>query len=235
MRPFRSFRSFCGASNIARIRVVVAERFAVPVGDHGSGHLRFLHRSRAILSEAAARTRRRRARPQNALLVKIDRRLVEALDDLLARAFAEDGEDITTLAVFGPKARVAGDMVCREAAVVAGAAFLPRVFAFLHPRASVEVLVGDGDAGRPGNRPRPGRRARPSTVLAAERTALNLVQRLTGHRDGDAGLRRRSRRDEPRASSTRARRRPACAPSRSTRCAAAAARTTGWGSPTPSS
>ena len=76
--------------------------------------------------------------------MKTDRRLVEALDDLLARSFAEDGEDITTLAVFGPRARVAGDMVCREAAVVAGTAFLPRVFAFLHPPASVELLVEDG-------------------------------------------------------------------------------------------
>ena len=64
--------------------------------------------------------------------MKIDRRLVEALDDLLVRAFAEDGEDVTTLAVFGPKSRVEADMVCRDAAVVAGVAFLPRVFAFLH-------------------------------------------------------------------------------------------------------
>ena len=52
--------------------------------------------------------------------MKTDRRLVEALNDLLARAFAEDGEDVTTLAVFGPKSRVTAEMVCREAAVVAG-------------------------------------------------------------------------------------------------------------------
>ena len=71
--------------------------------------------------------------------MKIDRRIVEALDDLLVRAFAEDGEDVTTLAVFGPKARVEADMVCRDAAVVAGVAFLPRVFAFLHPPARVEL------------------------------------------------------------------------------------------------
>ena len=111
--------------------------------------------------------------------MKTDRRLVEALDDLLARSFAEDGEDITTLAVFGPRARVAGDMVCREAAVVAGAAFLPRVFAFLHPPASVEVLVEDGARVAAGTVL--ARVEGPAvTVLAAERTALNLVQRLTG-------------------------------------------------------
>jgi nicotinate-nucleotide pyrophosphorylase (carboxylating) len=111
--------------------------------------------------------------------VKIDRHLVEALNDLLARAFAEDGEDVTTLAVFGPKARVAGDVVCREAAVVAGVAFLPRVFAFSHPPASVELLVEDGervDAGTVLARVE----GPAITVLAAERTALNLIQRLTG-------------------------------------------------------
>ena len=95
------------------------------------------------------------------------------------RAFAEDGEDITTLAVFGPKSRVTAEMVCREAAVVAGVAFLPRVFAFLHPPASVELLVADGTKVAPGTVL--ARAEGPAvTVLAAERTALNLVQRLTG-------------------------------------------------------
>ena len=111
--------------------------------------------------------------------MKIDRRLVEALDDLLVRAFAEDGEDVTTLAVFGPKARVEADMVCRDAAVVAGVAFLPRVFAFLHPPARVELRVEDGTKVAPGTVL--ARVEGPAiSVLAAERTALNLVQRLTG-------------------------------------------------------
>lgn len=111
--------------------------------------------------------------------MKIDRHLVEALDDLLARAFAEDGEDITTLAVFGPKTRVAADLVCRETAVVCGAAFLPRVFAFPHPPASVEVLVADGARVAAGTVL--ARVEGPAiTVLSAERTALNLLQRLTG-------------------------------------------------------
>ena len=95
------------------------------------------------------------------------------------RAFAEDGEDITTLAVFGPKSRVTAEMVCREAAVVAGTAFLPRVFGFLHPQASVALLVAAGVAVAAGTVL--ARVEGPAvTVLAAERTALNLVQRLTG-------------------------------------------------------
>jgi nicotinate-nucleotide pyrophosphorylase (carboxylating) len=109
----------------------------------------------------------------------LSRELTDALDDLLTRAFAEDGEDITSLAVFGPAARVSAKMICREDAVVAGAAFLPRIFAFLHPPAQVKVLVRDGARVKKGavmatvEGPA-------ITVLAAERTALNLVQRLSG-------------------------------------------------------
>ncbi|MBL8112346.1 MAG: hypothetical protein JNK60_05645, partial [Acidobacteria bacterium] len=52
--------------------------------------------------------------------MRLSRELLDALDDLLSRAFAEDGEDITSLAVFGPSARVSARMVCREEAVVCG-------------------------------------------------------------------------------------------------------------------
>jgi len=107
------------------------------------------------------------------------RELTLALDDLLSRAFAEEGEDVTSLAVFGPAARVSARMISRERAVVCGAAFLPRLFAFLHPPADVEVLVADGRLVAPGTTL--ARVEGPAiTVLAAERTALNLVQRLSG-------------------------------------------------------
>jgi nicotinate-nucleotide pyrophosphorylase (carboxylating) len=111
--------------------------------------------------------------------MNLPKNLTAALDDLLTRAFAEDGEDITSLAVFGPAARVAAKMVCRERAVVSGAAFLPRLFAFLSPPAHVTLRVSDGDRVEKGavlaeiEGPA-------ITVLAVERTALNLIQRLTG-------------------------------------------------------
>lgn len=109
----------------------------------------------------------------------LPRDLREALDDLLTRAFSEDGEDVTSLAVFGPKARVSAAMICRERAVVCGTDFLPRLFAFLDPPAAVEVRVGDGT--RVAKGAILARIEGPAiTVLAAERTALNLVQRLTG-------------------------------------------------------
>ena len=105
--------------------------------------------------------------------------LTADLDDLLTRAFAEDGEDITSLAVFGPATRVAAKMVCRERAVISGAAFLPRLFAFLSPPARVTLLVADGDLVKPGT-VLAEIEGPAITVLAVERTALNLVQRLTG-------------------------------------------------------
>jgi nicotinate-nucleotide pyrophosphorylase (carboxylating) len=109
----------------------------------------------------------------------LPRDLALALDDLLTRAFAEEGEDVTSLAVFGPAARVSARMICRERAVVCGTAFLPHLFAFLHPPASVEILVPDGRPVAPGAIL--ARVEGPAiTVLAAERTALNLVQRLSG-------------------------------------------------------
>ena len=107
------------------------------------------------------------------------REITLALDDLLSRAFAEEGEDVTSLAVFGPAARVSARMVSRERAVVCGVAFLPRVFAFLHPPAEVELLVADGRLVGAGTAL--ARVEGPAiTILAAERTALNLVQRLSG-------------------------------------------------------
>ncbi len=109
----------------------------------------------------------------------LPRDLADALDDLLSRAFAEEGEDVTSLAVFGPAARVSARVVCRERAVVCGTLFLPRLFAFLHPPAAVEVLVPDGRRVLPGTVL--ARVEGPAiTLLAAERTALNLLQRLSG-------------------------------------------------------
>jgi nicotinate-nucleotide pyrophosphorylase (carboxylating) len=112
-------------------------------------------------------------------VTKIPRDLAADLDELLSRAFEEDGEDVTSLAVFGPAARLSARIVCRERAVVAGAAFLPRLFAFLSPPARVTVRVPDGALVAPGTTL--AEIEGPAiTVLAVERTALNLLQRLSG-------------------------------------------------------
>jgi nicotinate-nucleotide pyrophosphorylase (carboxylating) len=111
--------------------------------------------------------------------VKLPKELARPLDDLLSRAFAEDGEDVTSLAVFGPAVRVTAQIVTRERAVIAGAAFLPRIFGFLRPAAKVEVLVEDG-ARVPKGKVLATVEGPAITVLAAERVALNLLQRLSG-------------------------------------------------------
>ncbi len=111
--------------------------------------------------------------------MKLPKDLARPLDDLLSRAFAEDGEDVTSLAVFGPAVRVSARIVTRERAVIAGAAFLPRIFAFLRPAAKVELLVEDG-ARVPKGKVLARIEGPAITVLAAERVALNLLQRLSG-------------------------------------------------------
>ncbi len=111
--------------------------------------------------------------------MKLPKDLARSLDDILSRAFAEDGEDVTSLAVFGPAVRVSGQIVIRERAVIAGAVFLPRIFAFLHPAAKVDLLVEDG-ARVPKGKVLARVEGPAITVLAAERVALNLLQRLSG-------------------------------------------------------
>lgn len=70
-------------------------------------------------------------------------------------------------------------MVCRETAVVSGLAFLPALFRFPRPLATAKPRVPDGTAVTPGavlaDIEGPA-----VSVLAAERVALNLVQRLSG-------------------------------------------------------
>ena len=84
-----------------------------------------------------------------------------------------------------------------------------------------------GARGRRGRRARrcrsPASRANARAVLAAERTALNLMQPPVGDRHPDPRLRPRGGRARARASPTRARPRRACGRWRSTPCAAAAA------------
>jgi nicotinate-nucleotide pyrophosphorylase (carboxylating) len=120
-----------------------------------------------------------RGAPVQSARLTLPKRLAHVLDDVLTRAFAEDGEDVTSLAVFGPKARLSARMVCRESAVVAGLACVPRVFSFPHPPAEARTLVEDGARVAPGavlaDVEGPA-----ISVLAAERVALNLVQRMSG-------------------------------------------------------
>ena len=94
----------------------------------------------------------------------------------------------------------------------------PRASGSTEPPATVVELEGDARA-----------------LLTGERMALNFLAHLSGDRDRDRALRPGSSREPAWRCSTRARRPPACARSRSRRSRRAAVATTAWGSTTRSS
>lgn len=100
---------------------------------------------------------------------------------LIARALAEDigPGDATTLALVGEKSLASARIVARHELVLAGTGIAREVFRTADPALQVECLAADGDsvgAGTPVLRVAGPARA----LLAAERTALNLLQRMTG-------------------------------------------------------
>jgi nicotinate-nucleotide pyrophosphorylase (carboxylating) len=98
--------------------------------------------------------------------------------DTLAEDLGDHG-DITSAAVIAPDARFEGVMDAREKLVVAGLPIAEAVFHALDPHADVRILVGEGESVEAGtDLLRVGGNAR--ALLAAERSALNVVQHLSG-------------------------------------------------------
>lgn len=98
------------------------------------------------------------------------------------RALDEDqaARDVTT-ALLGPRADApaTGAFVCEAACVVAGLPVVETVFAELGAGEAVERRAAEGDRAAPGTVLAVAR-APARIVLAAERTALNFLQRLSG-------------------------------------------------------
>ncbi len=104
------------------------------------------------------------------------------VDDLVRAALREDlgrAGDLTTDAIVPADAKGTGRIVAREPGVVSGIFVVERVFAILDPRVVVAVAIADGE------------RVAQGTVVATvsgplralltgERTALNLLCRLSG-------------------------------------------------------
>jgi nicotinate-nucleotide pyrophosphorylase (carboxylating) len=87
--------------------------------------------------------------------------------------------DITSEAVVPAEARIDAVIAARQPGIVAGLDAALLAFELLDPGLAIEVLAADGSAVARGEPvARIAGRARP--VLAAERTALNLVSRLSG-------------------------------------------------------
>jgi nicotinate-nucleotide pyrophosphorylase (carboxylating) len=102
-------------------------------------------------------------------------------DTLIDLALAEDiGEGDVTARYFTPKDRLACAFVAvRKEGVVSGVEIAARVFSKVDPELAVEILIADGSrvgAGALLIRVKGSARS----ILTAERTALNFLQRLSG-------------------------------------------------------
>ncbi|GIV60355.1 MAG: nicotinate-nucleotide diphosphorylase (carboxylating) [Rhodothermaceae bacterium] len=105
----------------------------------------------------------------------------DALDDLIARALAEDvgPGDVTTLATIPEGTRATAAFLAKEDGVLAGLYVAERVFAAVDPAVRVHWHAADGDAVARGTVFGTVEGAARS-LLTAERTALNLLQRMSG-------------------------------------------------------
>ena len=101
--------------------------------------------------------------------------------DLVRQALAEDcaGADVTTRAIIDPSQRGRGRLIAKAPCTLAGLPLAIESFVQLDPDAAATVSFNDGD-----DCPEGAAIAevvgRASALLAAERTALNLLQRLSG-------------------------------------------------------
>ncbi len=106
----------------------------------------------------------------------------DEVDDFVKRVLAEDlgsAGDVTSRATIDAAARFVATMNCREPIVVAGIDLAVEFFRALDGKVAIKCCVGDGDAVVAGTvllRIEGNARA----MLAAERSALNTLQHLSG-------------------------------------------------------
>ena len=104
------------------------------------------------------------------------------LEKFVRRVLAEDlgsGGDVTSNATIAADARFTAKMNCRQAIVVAGLDIAAAFFRALDPQVEIEQLAKDGDRAEHGTSlMRLAGNAR--AMLAAERSALNTLQHLSG-------------------------------------------------------
>lgn len=96
-------------------------------------------------------------------------------------ALAEDigTGDATTLALVDPEVTATGEILAREACRVAGATVGKRVLECVDPSLRVEIVVPDGGDVAKGDTILT-MRGKAASILIAERTALNFMQRMCG-------------------------------------------------------
>ena len=103
------------------------------------------------------------------------------MDEVILRALREDMPmgDLTTDSTIPESQEASARIIAKEDGVIAGLPVFMRVFSLLDSRASFNLLVEEGDAVTKGTVLMTfGGNAR--ALLKAERTALNLLQRMSG-------------------------------------------------------
>ena len=105
----------------------------------------------------------------------------ELIDDLLTLAFAEDvGDgDHTTLSTIPADARGKSRLLIKEEGILSGVEVARKVLAKVDPEPKMEVFIQDGAAVKPGDVAFTVEGSVRS-LLVAERTMLNIMQRMSG-------------------------------------------------------
>lgn len=111
-------------------------------------------------------------------------------EPIVRAALLEDlgrGGDLTTNAIVEAGRNVTARILARRGGVVAGLALVPLTFSLLDDRVAVEARVDDGDRIEPGAVVAE-LSGRARAILTGERTALNLLTRLSGIATATRGL-----------------------------------------------
>lgn len=103
----------------------------------------------------------------------------ESIALALREDLGETGVDVTTESLVPADARAEAHLVAREACVIAGLGVAREVFLQVNPELAIEACVADGDAVGAMTTVMVIKGAAKS-ILTAERTALNFIQRMCG-------------------------------------------------------
>ena len=103
------------------------------------------------------------------------------IEEIIDRALAEDlvKGDVTTDALIAAHRRGTGLIVAKKEGILAGINIAKQVFHRVDPELKVEVLLEDGAGVKPGSKVA-NVAGNVASILAAERVALNFLQRLSG-------------------------------------------------------
>lgn len=105
----------------------------------------------------------------------------QQMDEIILRGLTEDMNygDITTDSLLKEEAPVKGNLIAKENGILVGVNFFKRVFEILDSKIVISFFKNDGDVVEKGDLIAT-LQGDARTILKGERTALNLLQRLSG-------------------------------------------------------